>query len=284
LLISTISILLALSLPASTASSGAVPIDRSFALDPIWDDGLAEVAHYDAHRKVYGIDRVFRTTMITVKEEFDATTAVKADPPYTGRPIVTVLKLNILSVIPTENYPYSYMTSIFARRDDLRVLVKAASSSQEWCGTTFKEVITWEGSPRLRFHSYFDTQADGEHAMALPEGTMLEDQLYLAMRAVVPEPGMSASLPVYDSLISNSVPRAPVARPMTLVSGRDESVSTPAGSFATHRYDLIETGSTAPAMSFWIENGRRRALVKFSAADGRSLLLAEITRRDYWSR
>ena len=285
MLMPTMSILLAVTMAAPAASAGGLNIDPSFGLDSSWDDGLAEVAHYDAHRKVYGVDRSFQTTLITLKEEFDAKTAVKADAPYAGRQIITVLKLNILSWIPTENYPYSYMTSVFARRDDPRILVKAASSSQEWCGTTFKEVVTWDGPPRLQFHSYFDAQADGMHPIALDAGALLEEQLFLAMRAALPAAGKSAELLVLESLISNSVPRAPVARMLTLVNSSGESLSTPAGLFETNRYDLYDgTVSAGPVLSYWIEKGARRALVKFSTADGRSLLLKEINRRNYWSR
>lgn len=284
-LMPTMSILLALTMAPPAASTVGLNFYPSFGLDSIWDDGLAEVAHYEAHQKVYGVDRSFQTTLITVKEEFDAITAVKADAPYEGRRIITVLKLNILSWIPTESYPYSYMTSVFARRDDTRILVKAVSSSQEWCGTTFKEVVTWDGLPRLQFHSYFDAQADGMHPIALDAGALLEDQLFLVMRGALPAAGEPTRHPIHESLIGNSVPRAPVVRLLTLVNAGGESLATPAGRFETNRYDLHDGRLTdAPLLSYWIEDGARRALVKFSAADGRSLLLKEISRRNYWSR
>ena len=285
MLMPTMSILLALTMALPEVSPVGLRIDPSFGSGAIWDDGLAEVAHYEAHRMVYGADRAFLTTLITVKEDLDARTAVKADAPHTGRPIITVLKLNIVSMIPAGNYPYNYMTSVFARRDDPRILVKAASSSQDWCGTTFKEVVTWDGPPRLQFHSYFDAQADGVHPITLDAGALLEEQLFLVMRAVLPAAGETARIPIHESLISNSVPRAPVPRMVRLVHAGSESLSTPAGRFETNRYDLHDdTASSGPLLSYWIEQGARRALVEFSAADGRSLLLKEITRRNYWSR
>ena len=196
MLIQTMLILLLMTTSGRAASAEGLMIDPSFGGNPGWDDGLAEVAVYDAHRTVYGVDRSFQTTLITVKEDFDAAKAVKADAPLDGRPIITVLKLNILSRIPTENYEYSYMTSIFAKRDDLRVLVKAANSSQEWCGTTFKEIVTWDGAPRLQFHSYFDSQADGAHPIHLDARTLLEDQLLLVMRAASAD-GESSRLAIH---------------------------------------------------------------------------------------
>jgi hypothetical protein len=275
---------LALAAPPAASPGGGLPIDLSWSRDPVWDDGLAEVARYDAHRRVYGVDRGFETTLITVKEDFDSRLAVKADPPLEGRGLVTVLKLNIISRIQTENYPYNYLTSIFVRRDDPRRLVKMAGSSQEWCGTTFKEVVTWDGPTRLIFHSYFDGQADGSHPMPLDGGALIDGQLLLVMRAASLEKGARHDVPLYDSLITNSV-KAPVASPVSIVLAGDVEIPTPAGRFQTRRIDVLPaSGSGQPLMSFWTEKTGRRALVKFEAADGRSLLLREISRRDYWSR
>jgi hypothetical protein len=271
-------------LPTVTMPIVTMPIDPSWGMSPIWDDGLAEVAHYDAHRKVYGVDRSYESILITVKEDFDGSRAVKADPPFEGRNLVTVLKLNIISMIRTDNYPYNYMTSVFVRRDDPRALVKVALSSQEWCGTTYKEVVTWDGSPRLVFHSYFDGQADGAHPMPLEGGELLDEQLLLVARALSPDKGAGHAVLLYDPLITNSA-RAPEAHPFTIVLRRDEEIVTPAGSFQTRRLDVLpSSGDGRPLMSYWIEKARRRALVKFESADGRSLVLRQISRRNYWSR
>src|SRR5678816_482494 len=141
----SIGLALLIAMPASAIAVGAdegLPIDRAWSGSRVWDDGLAEVAHYDSHRLVYAEDRTFETILITVKEDFDRARAVKADPPYEGRDLMTVLKLNIISRIDTQNYPYFYMASLFVRRDDPRQVVKLAASSQEWCGTTFRELVT----------------------------------------------------------------------------------------------------------------------------------------------
>lgn len=284
------SVTLSLMIVAAAVSNGAalpadaLPIDPGWSLDPVWDDGLAEVARYDAHRIVYGVDRSFETTLITVKEEFDAARAVKADPPYAGRSLVTVLKLNILSRIDTGNYPYDYMTSVFVRRDDPRRLVKLSQSSQEWCGTTFKEVVTWDGPPRLHYHSYFDGQADGSAPLPLSGGEMPEEQLILTARAASLERDRRYPVAVYDSLITNGV-KAPVARAALLIDAADEDVVTGAGRLSARRLELHPaSGEGGPLMRIWIERAGRRALLKLETADGRSLLLKEIVRRNYWSR
>jgi len=270
-------------LALAAAAAALLPIDASWSRAAVWGDGRAEVAHYEAHRKVYGTDRAFEMVLITVKEEFNRALGVKADPPYEGKDIATVLKMNIIARIQTENYPYSYMTSVFVSRDDPRSLVKLSQSSQEWCGTTFKEIVTWDGPPHMVFHSYFDGQADGRHPLALEGGALLEEQLLLVLRAADLKPGQRYSFPLFDSLVTNSV-KPPVSRPVEAALAGEETLATPAGSFPTQRVEVRSPSDPAPLLTVWIEKGGARALVKFSAADGRSLLLKEISRRDYWSR
>ena len=260
-----------------------LPIDASWALDRGWDDGLAEVAHYDARRMVYGTERSFETVLITVKEDHDRRLGVKAEPPLAGRDLVPVLKLNMISRIQTENYPYDYMTSLFVKRDDPRVVTKLAQSSQEWCGTTFKEVVAWDGEPYLAYHSYFDEQADGRQALPLGPGVYLEEQLFLTTRAARLEPGIDYRISLYDSLVTNGA-RAPVLRQaLVSLAGREE-VSTPAGTFASLRIEIREAAAPRPLMTFWIEEAGARALLRFEAADGRGMRLSRIQRRNYWSR
>ena len=45
--------------------------DQQWAMHKLWEDGLAEVATYDAERTVYQKKRRFEFVQITVKEEFN---------------------------------------------------------------------------------------------------------------------------------------------------------------------------------------------------------------------
>jgi hypothetical protein len=273
---------LALALLMQAASPG----EAAWSLDPSWDDGRAEVARYDARRTVYGVTRSFDTVILTVKEEMDLRTGVKADPPLEGRPLATVLKTNILSSIPAGNYTYHYMTSAFSRRDDPLTLLKLSQSSQEWCGTTFKEVIAWDGTRRIVRHSYFDGQADGETPLRLGRDALLEEQLLSAVRGMRPPPGEGLAFDLYDTLVTHTA-EAPVARTVRAHAAGTGPLATPAGSFTARRIDLRLAEARAadpPLMSFWIEEAPRSALLAFEAADGRSLRLKSIERRDYWSR
>jgi hypothetical protein len=265
----------------AAAAVPALAPEASWSLDPSWDDGRAEVAVYEAHRRVYGRDRVFETVILTVKEEMDARTGVKADPPLEGRPLVTVLKANIISGIPTENYTYHFMTSLFVRRDDPFVLMKLAHSSQEWCGTTYKQVAAWDGPPHLAQHSYFDGQADSRTPLPLGRDLLIEDHLLVAARGLRLEGGAEAPLRIYGSLVSHTASE-PAARPSTARGARTAPFETPAGIFPARRIDIVQEGGAV--MTFWVEDAPRAALLGFDSSDGRSLRLKKIGRRDYWSR
>lgn len=258
----------------------------SWSLDPSWDDGRAEVARYDARRLVYGRERRFETVILTVKEEMDTRTGVKADPPHDGRSLVTVLKSNMLSSIPTENYTYHYMTSVFVRRDDPLSLVKLSQSSQEWCGTTYKEVVTWDGPPRLVRHSYFDGQGDDTVGFPIGRDVLPEEQLLVAVRGLRLDAGQEVALQLYDTLVTHTAP-VPALRAVRARGTAPAPFETPAGTFSARRVEILDGPPAAPGtilLSLWVEEAPRAALLALEAADGRSLRLKSIERRDYWSR
>ena len=107
--------------PRSTANAQALQrviphFDENWAMKKYWEDGLAEVATYDAERVVYKKKRSFEYTLITVKEEFNQEFNVKTDD-YERADLFPVMKVNQFCAIPADNYPYHYLTSLFFRRD-----------------------------------------------------------------------------------------------------------------------------------------------------------------------
>ncbi|MGH9869479.1 MAG: hypothetical protein ACREAA_15105 [Candidatus Polarisedimenticolia bacterium] len=279
-------LLILVSLLGAGAPVEGIAVDAGWGSSATWDDGRAEVARYEATRVVYGEPRRFETVMITVKEDLDARTAVKADPPYEGRDLIGVLKINILSTIPAGNYDYRYMTSVFVRREDPLTLVKLTSSSQEWCGTTFKEVVAWDGPPRLVHHSYWDGQADGTRPLPVGREALLEEQLIAVARAARMEPGVPSRFRLHPTLITNSAPVTEWRQVTARLEGR-ETLKTAAGTFEVRRIDVRDAGGAggSPAlMTFWIEEAPRAAVVAMETSDGRSWKLKEIARRDYWTR
>jgi len=271
----------ALLLAPGAPRAATLPIDAAWAADASWDDGLAEVSLYAAERVIYGKPRPHELRTIVVKEDLAADSHVKADPPLPGRALTTVLKLNLVASVPTENYPYQFLTSLFVRRDDVRRLVKATVGSQEWCGNTFKEVVTWGGRPRIHFHSYFDGQADGDLPLALGDDGLLDEQLLLALRSIVLPEGRSVSLRVADPITSNHQEPVEIRVAVLSASGAGD-VETPLGRIPSRRFVLKREGSGETI--YWIEEAAPRSIVRVESTDGTKMLLRERARRDYWSR
>ena len=93
---------------------------------PYWDDGLSEVSYYKAVDIIYGKPRSYVRVHMVNRQWMDPTTGVKSSKPDAES--LPVLKLIISEEIPTENYSYRYLTTIFARRSDLAPFKMALSS------------------------------------------------------------------------------------------------------------------------------------------------------------
>src|SRR5690606_37637721 len=109
---------------------------------------------------------------------------VKADWPYDGKPVVTMMKTNLVEDVDTDNYPYRSMTSVFAPRDDVMRPHKMTYTLHEWCGNTYKELRQHDGpgGERLVYHTYWEGIASGEKPLdgdLLP--TMPAEQLFMAV-------------------------------------------------------------------------------------------------------
>jgi len=113
-----------------TGSTGLGSLDT-------WDDGLAEMSYYRAMDTLYGKPRSYTRVVIINRQWMHPQSGVKTD--LIASDSVQVLKANIVEEIPTENYNYRYQTTIFLDRNDLSPF-KMVTSSQEWCGTTFKHL------------------------------------------------------------------------------------------------------------------------------------------------
>ncbi len=275
--------------PAPAAAEGEaerprVPTDEYFderwAEAPLWDDGLAEVATYAARRVQYGKPRSYDAVLILVKEEFTRKLYVKADPPYEGKPLLSVLKLNQIHAYATENYAYHFLTSVFVRRDRAQQMVKLTNGSQEWCGNTFKEVRAWGPKTELEYHSYFDGQGDGVQPLDLRAGDLFEDQLPVSLRALHFREGLKVKTRLLPSLISNRA-SPPESQEVEIEVTAAEAVATPVGKVMTWKV-VVRTPDGESA--YWIEQAPPNTLVKFVSWDGRDWLLKSRERRAYWQR
>jgi len=263
---------------AGPSTGATIPISAAWADDPIWDDGLAEVAVYEASRPIYGAPRPYEAILLTVKEDFDADKLVKADPPFGGRAIVTVLKQNAVREIATPNYDYRIMTSTFVELDDPTRLVKLTSGSHEWCGNTWKAIRRRDGGLVHDWSSYFDGEGDGSQLLDVGPGDLLEDQLPLALRGLQFREGLTFE---FRMLPGMAHPHAGALRwvPASLrVVGR-ATVELPVGSIDTWRVEGEAAGQTA---SYWFDAVGTHALVQAESPGGDSLRLKQIERRAYW--
>jgi hypothetical protein len=271
--------------PAETPAANSAPpadpaaFDPAWARDALWDDGQAEVALYEARRPQYGKLESYEALFIVVKEDFNTQLHVKADPPFEGKSLLPVLKLNAVHSYWSDNYPYHFLASVFVRREDPTALVKLTVGSQEWCGNTFKEVKTGGGRPELVFHSYFDTEGDGSRPLDLGPGDLLEDQLPLALRGLAFASGLETRRRILPSLISNNLRRPTEFQPATIAVVGEEKVATRAGGFSAWRVNL-KMGELE--QTWWFEKDAPHTLLKMESSDGRSWLLKARSRKRYW--
>ena len=262
------------------AQRGGQELSAAWARPRLWDDGLAEVALYDARRPQYGKIESYEAVFIVTKEDFNPQLNVKADTPYAGKQLLPVLKFNAYHSYWTANYPYHFLLSAFVRRDDPSQLVKLTLGSQEWCGNTFKLVRPASaGRAQLVYHTYWDGEGDGTRALEVRAGDLYEDQLPVALRGLRFATGTEVRRRIVPSLIGNSARGGlePVEAVMRVTG--EETLATPAGRIAAWRVSVERTGLE---QTWWFEKAAPHMLVKMESSDGRAWTLKSRTRKAYW--
>lgn len=237
-----------------------------------WDDGLAEMSYYRATDVIYGMPRGYVRVHMVNRQWMDPATGVKtAEAPGS----VPVLKLNISEEVPTENYNYRYMTSIFLKRDDLAPF-KMSLSSQDWCGMTFKQLRWANDSLEIKSFSYFGDEGDNVWQVA-PDAVVF-DALFIIARDVAAV-GAPRNLNILHSHRSNhQVP--PKVEPGVLTPESLGRISTALGDINAVRINLAWKG--APT-SFVVEQAPPYRLLRYRVGPLQGELLA-VERRMYWDR
>lgn len=258
-----------------------LPVDPSWAASSLWDDGQAEVAHYNAKRTVYGKSRSFEQVMITVKEAFNAEYNVKTDD-YSRDDLFTVMKVNLFARIMTDVYPYHYLTSIFLQRNEPGLVHKLTTGSQEWCGNTMKGFYQTDSGLVVRYDSYWDGEGAGQRT--LMDGPVFEDQLCYSLRALRFEDDMEFKVEVYPTVISSKVgPMEPFGARFTVRNDQIDLTGeySKGASLPCWRVDMDRAdGATA---TWWIAQEAPNHLLKFRHSDGRTLVLTKVERDAYWA-
>ncbi|WKN32768.1 hypothetical protein PZB74_05340 [Porifericola rhodea] len=273
---------------ACTGSSAKSPVEAAshfnaqWAMDARWEQGTAEVAKYDAQRVVYGKARDFEYVFILVKETFNEKYKVKTDD-YDRKDLFDVMKVNKFCRIPTDNYPYHYLTSIFYKREQPSTVYKLTNTSQEWCGNTSKYFLEEGRKYKFGYNSYWDGQGIGE--MMIDGNIMFEDQLSHALRALDFQEGLQFKQAVAESQVNSKATKPKIYQANFAVS-KDAAFSLDT------KYDLSQVDEVwkvevqlddDKTNTYWFGSNYPNILLKQESWDGRRLQLKETYMDAYWN-
>ena len=252
----------------------------NWAMDARWEQGTAEVAKYQAQRVVYQKSRDFEYTMILVKETFNKKFNVKTDD-YQRNDLYDVMKVNKFARIPTDNYPYHYMTSVFFRRDQPATVHKLVNTSQEWCGTTAKYFLNKGRSYTFGYNSYWDGQGVGE--TTVDGGILFEDQLSYSLRALNFSEGLTFTGRVAETQVSSkaSVPTVYKAT-FTVSQAADFQLDTDYGLGSAPVWRVRVQLDQDKVNDYWFGEEYPNVMLRQSTWDEQELQLKEVYTDDYW--
>lgn len=260
----------------ATVPSLASILETGVAMDPLWDDGRAEVSVYEATEVRYGKPRPARVVQILVKEDHRPGAWVKADDPARAG-LVPVLKFNWIFEVPTGVYSYEQMMSAFLRRSDLR-LVRATLSGHEWCGNTWKDLAPGDRSALLEYRTYWESEMAGERRIDWGEDTLAADALPVILRAVPPTTAGPFAARLFPTLVGNRV-GDPNHVPVVIQVTPDAPLPENERLARATRIDVIAPAGTS---RYWFEPALPRRLLRLETAAGARHRLLTSRRLPYW--
>jgi len=156
------------------------PVYQSEQFHSYWHAGKAEICSYQLNQSRYGQSRNGKAVLIFVTEDLSKKLQVKLDDPA-QRNKINVLKLNYTKKFITGIYPYSLMLSVFTPTDPEKepASLKAAMSSQEWCGQIYTQMNLRGNRYAVKSHSYFEEEADAHFSV---RQELLEDEIWNRIR------------------------------------------------------------------------------------------------------
>ncbi len=268
--------------PAAQQPVGEDSVDglEKFGAMEWWDDGLSEMCYYDAEESIYGKTRKYTRVHLVNRQWMDRVSGVKADA--NGDDVVPVLKFNIAEEIPTENYNYRYLTTVFVKRGSLEPF-KMVTSSQEWCGATFKHLRWGSSGIELKCFSYFGDEGDG--TFGLDREVVPHESLPMLARELVAG-GKERTLKVLVPMRSTHLIQPTVRETLLTFEsfGPDQpfkTLKTKAGEFKVRR--VAASTVESDHAYFDIEVAAPHRLVAFSAGGVRGVL-KHFEKRAYWDR
>ncbi len=273
-------------LPTAGRGAAAARIEASnWRTDPAWYQGKAEWALYDAVRPIYGQPRRYEATIFTNKQRMDLATTTKADGPSASNTI-EVFKHNVSEMIPTENYTYRFLTTCFVETETLEPY-KLAVSTQEDCGTTYKQLLIRNEQVEAVSFCYFPGAGSEQTTYRRPgepRNFAFQDQLTLTLRDypfdAPQKPARSIKL-VPDQTDTHQTSPRPEEATVTYVG--KEKVTVPYGELEVHHLHVEPMNRPAGGTSdYWFaaDPSLRHVLVKYAGPFGVSY---ELKRLDWWA-
>lgn len=262
-----------------------------------WDDGRAEVAKYDTEIIVQGERKHYETVMITIKEDMNEALHVKASPPYTGKNLLQVFKFNIITPVPTyiNDITHNMLTSIYVKRSNPIIPIKATITSQEWFGNVFKLFKNWDKpelilpqpgthphkvKALLIFHSYHDNEGDGVYKLGYEEGYFLFEQLFLSLRTIPFKKYYTLETKVLDDLRNNEAKKPYFIETTIAVLNEEKVKDAKKREWVAWKVMFQRYGEQV--RYFWFEKNYPNILVKYESFDGSMLKLKSRERKQYW--
>lgn len=253
-------------------------VARGWSDDPIWHDGLVEKATYSASRVIYGQPRAYTAVFFTNKEQHDPVTLTKAS--QAGDQNLEVWKFNQVEVIPTPNYDYKFVTTAHHTVANL-ILTRLDASSQEFCGTSFKQYaarVTDRRSDSRSWDYFSFSYMPGEGRVTAvvrdrgDPGLIPFNSLPLWLRSF----DFSSRAPVKFLLIPDQ--KSNRTTPHEPIEAEIRPVGEESGS---HKLELHAGGKLVG--TFWMSKDRGHVMSRYQGADGQAYQLQGVERVDYWT-
>ncbi len=247
---------------------------------PVWFDGQAECAVYDATRTIYGKEHRYTARIFTNKEMASAETFTKSRD-GTGR---SVFKHHVRDDIPTKNYTYHYSTMAYVGTDDLKSL-KLDMGSLEDCGATFKQYVNHAGTLRWNQHSYFPDEGERSGEVVPGKHFAFEDALTLILRGYpFNDPPKTLELQVLrDQTDTHLTLPKELSTGVAIVQYRgEETLKLPIGEVDAHHLVLWLAPDWEEHYWFASDPKMLHVLVRYKGSHGIEYRLKELDRCAYW--
>lgn len=279
--------------PGSKGAPLGVLPRGAWAEDPIWHDGLVEKAVYDAQMVIYGRPRRYEAVFLTNKEQHDAATWTKDADGQGER--VEVWKHNQVEVVPTPNYEYKFVTTSHLTTAELE-LTRLDASSQEWCGTSFKQYQRRAGDEGWDYFGFSYLPQQGRQTTSLKPSAD-------AARPVVPYNSLPLWLRGYDFekrqavrflMLGDQKGNAttspePVPAVVEFVEETPEAhVLRIKGDPTMVKKDgervVVKTRVPGVIGTVQVAKDRNNVMLAYEGADGQKYRLKSLQRVNYWTR